>query len=136
MLTLLNLFPDPTSVCVTASLPDGFTLNKDGTTFRYKSRFVVCGYSQRPGIHYERTFSATLRAASFRTLLAIAAGKKMRLIKFDASNAFVQANMDDADVFIPPPKGFETYETVKGKKVSLLLYLKRALYGTKQGLHV
>ena len=73
-----------------------------------------------------------MRATSFRTLLAIAAGKKLRLVQFDVSNAFVQAKMDDADVFIDPPKGFETYETVGGKKIPLLLYLKRALYGTKQ----
>ena len=106
--------------------------NRDGTISRYKSRFVVCGYSQRPGIDYESTFFATLRATSFRTLLVIAAGKKMRLIQFDFSNAFVQAKMDDADVFFDPPKGFETYETVNGKKYPLLLYLKRALYGTKQ----
>ena len=53
--------------------------NRDGTVERFKSRFVVCGYSQRHGIDYDRAFSATLSAATFRTLLAIAAGKKMRV---------------------------------------------------------
>ena len=33
---------------------------------RLKSRFVVCGYSQRQGLDYERAFSATLRAANLR----------------------------------------------------------------------
>ena len=106
--------------------------NKDGTISKLKSRFVVCGYSQREGIDYDRTFSATLRASSFRTLLAIAAGKKLRLMQIDISNAFTQAEMDDADVFVEPPKGFEEYEFVDGKQVSKLLYLQRALYGTKQ----
>ena len=106
--------------------------NRDGTISRFKSRFVVCGYSQRQGVDYDRAFSATLRASSFRTLLAIAAGKKMRLMQFDVSNAFTQANMDDVDVFVEPPKGFETYESIGGKRVSKLLYLRRALYGTKQ----
>ena len=106
--------------------------NRDGTIERFKSRFVVCGYSQRQGVDYDRAFSATLRATSFRTLLAVAAGRKMRLMQFDVSNAFTQASMDDADVFIEPAKGHETWEWIKGKKVSLLLYLKRALYGTKQ----
>jgi hypothetical protein len=107
-------------------------LNRDGTIERFKSRFVVCGYSQKQGIDYDRTFSATLRATSFRTLLAIAAGTKMRLIQFDVSNAFVQAKMDDAQVFIEPPKGHEVWETINGKRVSKLLLLVRALYGTKQ----
>ena len=53
-------------------------------------------------------------------------------MQFDVSNAFTQAKMDDADVFIEPAKGFETWEWINGKKVSMLLYLKRALYGTKQ----
>ena len=106
--------------------------NRDGTVDRFKSRFVVCGYSQRHGIDYDRAFSATLRATTFRTLLSIAAGKKMRLAQFDVSNAFTQADMDDVDVFVEPPLGFEVWERVNGKKVSKLLYLRRALYGTKQ----
>ena len=107
-------------------------LNRDGTVDRFKSRFVVCGYSQRQGIDYDRAFSATMRASSFRTLLAIAAGKKLRLVHFDVSNAFTQANLDDVDLFVEPPKGFEEWETINGKRVSKLLYLRRALYGSKQ----
>ena len=44
---------------------------------------------------YDRAFSATLRGTTFRTLLAIAAGKKLRLMQIDVSNAFSQADMDD-----------------------------------------
>jgi len=107
--------------------------NRDGTIERFKSRFVVCGYSQRQGVDYDRAFSATLRATSFRTLLAVASGKKLRLMQIDVSNAFTQANMDDADVYVEPPKGpYAVWETINGKRVSMLLYLKRALYGTKQ----
>lgn len=106
--------------------------NRDGTIERFKSRFVACGYSQRAGIDYDRVFSATLRGSSFRTLLAIASGKKMRLMQFDVSNAFVQADMDDVDVFLEPAKGFGEYETINGKKVPKPLRLVKALYGTKQ----
>ena len=106
--------------------------DRNGSISRFKSRFVVCGYSQRQGIDYDRAFSATLRATTFRTLLAIAAGKKMRLMQFDVSNAFTQAKMDDVDVYVEPAKGFEVWEWIKGKPYSMLLKLKRALYGTKQ----
>ena len=51
---------------------------------------------------------------------------------FDVSNAFTQASMDEHDVFIEPPKGFEIWEQIGGKWFTKLLYLKRALYGTKQ----
>ena len=118
--------------------------NRDGTISRYKSRFVVCGYSQRQGVDYDRAFSATLRATTFRTLLAISAGRKLRLRQIDVSNAFTQAHMDDVDVFVEPPQGFEDWECCSskhptrtgqckcGKGLSYLLHLKRALYGTKQ----
>lgn len=108
--------------------------NRDGTVERYKSRFVVCGYSQRQGIDYDRAFSATLRSSSFRMLLSIAAGRHLKLTQFDVKNAFTQANMDDVDLFVEPPEGkeFQEFETVNGKQYSKLLYLKRALYGTKQ----
>ena len=51
---------------------------------------------------------------------------------FDVSNAFTQADMDDVDLFVEPPEGFEEWEIIDGKRVSKLLHLRKALYGTKQ----
>lgn len=81
---------------------------------------------------YDRAFSATLRATTFRTLLSIASGKKLKLVQYDVSNAFTQAELDDVDLFVEPPRGFEEWEIIDGKRVSKLLHLKKALYGTKQ----
>ena len=103
--------------------------NRDGTIDRFKARFVVCGYSQQAGIDYDRTFSATMRASSFRTLLAVASALKLRLEHVDVTSAFTQADLDDVDIFINPPRGYET-KGADGKP--LLLQLLRALYGTKQ----
>ena len=103
-------------------------LKKDGTIERLKSRFVVCGYSQIKGHDYTDSFSATLRATSFRLLCAIAAGKKLKLEHFDITNAFTEAKID-AEIYVEPPKGFETYDTAGKPQVLRLL---RALYGSKQ----
>ena len=103
-------------------------LRKDGTIDRFKSRFVVCGYSQVKGHDYTDSFSATLRATSFRLLCAIAAGKKMKLEHFDITNAFTEAKID-AEIYVEPPKGFETYDADGKPQVLRLL---RALYGSKQ----
>ena len=103
--------------------------NRDGTIERRKSRFVVCGYSQVKGKDFERAFSATLRATSFRCLLAIASGRKLQLEHFDVTNAFTQADLDDVDIWVEPPKGFDT---AKDRFGTLVLKLKKALYGTKQ----
>ena len=103
--------------------------NRDGSISRYKARFVVCGYSQIKGLDYEHAFSATLRATSFRTLLAIASGLKLKLGHIDVSNAFTQANLDDVDIWIEAPKGMPIGSDEFGKQI---LKLKRALYGAKQ----
>ena len=49
---------------------------RNGDIEKFKSRFVVCGYSQRQGIDYDRAFSSTLRATTFRCICACAAGEK------------------------------------------------------------
>ena len=89
---------------------------------------MVCGYSQVKGVDYTHSFSATLRATSMRLLLALAAGKKLKLEHFDVTNAFTQSDID-SEIYVEPPKGFEKYDE-NGK--SYVLKLKRALYGTKQ----
>ena len=101
---------------------------RDGTIERFKARFVACGYSQVYGKDFTHTFSATLRATSFRLFLAIAAGRKLQVDQFDVTSAFTQADID-TEIYVDPPKGF----TTKGKdgKPKVLL-LRKALYGTKQ----
>lgn len=60
---------------------NGYTkrnLHKDASLDRFKARFVACGYSQVHGLDYTRSFFATVRAASFRFLVVLAAGTEQR----------------------------------------------------------
>ena len=84
-------------------------VKRDGTIDRFKSRFVVCGYSQIQGVDYTQSFSATLRATSMRTLLALAAGESLSLEHFDVTSAFTQSDIDcDIYVELLPPSGVPT----------------------------
>ena len=85
-------------------------LKRDGTIERFKARFVVRGFSQVKGQDYTESYSATLRATSFRLLMALAAGEKLKCEHFDVKNAFTQSSIDN-EIYVQPPKGFET----KGK---------------------
>ena len=69
-------------------------MNKDGSIERFKSRFVVCGYSHVKDVDYSHSFSATMRATSFRLLMALATQDKLRLEHFDATSAFTQSELD------------------------------------------
>lgn len=103
-------------------------LNKDGSIERFKSRFVVCGYSQVKGLDYFHSFSATMRATSMRILLALASGEKLKLEHFDVTNAFTQSDID-SEIYVDPPKG---YEKIDKDGNPYVLKLKKSLYGTKQ----
>jgi len=102
---------------------------RDGSIERFKARFVVRGFSQVKGVDYYHSFSATLRSTSFRILMSMAAGEKLRLEHFDVTNAFTEAEIDSL-IFIEPPEGFYKEKMRDGKPP--VLKLKRALYGTKQ----
>jgi len=44
----------------------------DGTLERYKARWVLRGFTQRPGIDFDETFSPVVKPATVRTVLSIA----------------------------------------------------------------
>ena len=63
--------------------------NPDGSIERYKVRLVAKGFSQRPGYDYVETFAPTVRMATIRTVLALAALEDLELHSLDISQAFI-----------------------------------------------
>jgi hypothetical protein len=47
----------------------------DGTFDRYKAHWVLRGFTQRPGVDYDETFSPVVKPAIVRTVLALAASR-------------------------------------------------------------
>ena len=79
------------------------------------------------GVDYDKSFSSTMRATTFRALMAIAATRNLRAEHIDVSNAFCQAELDGVSIWVEPPRGFGG---LCGKGFGLRLL--KALYGTKQ----
>jgi hypothetical protein len=42
------------------------------TLERYKARWVLRGFTQRPGVDYDETFSPVVKLATVRTVLSLA----------------------------------------------------------------
>lgn len=100
---------------------------RDGSVEEFKARWVGCGYSQIPGIDFDATYASTLRGASFRLLVAVAALNRWHLSLVDVIKAFTQAPID-GDIYVEQPHGF-----VEPGKVCKL---RMALEGLKQSGHL
>ncbi|MFM2290751.1 MAG: hypothetical protein RIS29_564, partial [Bacteroidota bacterium] len=102
--------------------------NVDGSVSRFKARLVARGFTQRYGIHYDKTFSPVVKIQSVRTLLAAAFLAKMHIHVFDIDVAYLNGEMDIVN-YMKMPQGFEQYNE-KGEP--MVCNLKKGLYGTKQ----
>ena len=93
--------------------------NPNGEVVRYKSRFVVKGFMQRPGVDYDEVFSPTIRGEQIRMMVGIGAkhmGARRKLTgkmqitilgKGDVSNAYLTAPLpEDEDVLFELPRGY------------------------------
>ena len=98
----------------------------DGSIERYKARLVAQGFSQKQGLDYDETFSPVIRFESFRSLIAVAVQKRLKLHQLDITAAFLNGHLEEK-VFMKQPEGF----VVEGKE-DLVCKLKMSLYGLKQ----
>lgn len=66
----------------------------DGKLQKYKARLVAQGFSQKYGIDYDEVFAPVARQTTFRTLLAVAASRNMKVHHFDAKTAFLNGELE------------------------------------------
>ena len=98
-----------------------YKFDDQGYLTKYKARLCVRGDFQKT---QRDTYAATLTARIFRVLIALVCAFDLETRQYDAINAFVNSEIDEA-IYIRPPDGWT------GEK-NVLLLLLRALYGLKQ----
>ena len=106
--------------------------NENNDIIRYKARLVVQGFSQRPGIDYEETYSPVMDAITFRFLISLAVSEELDMRLMDVITAYLYGSID-SDIHMKIPEGFKLHEAVSTKPRSMLsIKLQRSLYGLKQ----
>jgi hypothetical protein len=64
-------------------------LRADGTLDRYKARWVLRGFTQRPRVDYDETFNPVVKLATIHTVLATIVSHTWAIQQLDVKNAFL-----------------------------------------------
>ena len=90
------------------------------------------GFSQRPGINYEETYSPVMDAITFRYLISLTVSEGLDMRLMDVVTAYLYGSLD-ANVYMKIPEGFTLPEAMNSKPRSTYsIKLQRSLYGLKQ----
>ena len=71
----------------------------DGSVYKYKSRFVSCGFSKKEGIDYEDTFSIVNRYTIIRSIISLASVLGWKLHQMDVKTPFLNSEVEE-EVYI------------------------------------
>ena len=99
---------------------------------RYKARLVAQGFSQRPGIDYEETYSPVMDATTFRFLISLSILEGLRMNLMDVVTAYLYGSLDK-DIYIKIPDGLKMPEAYSSRPREIYsIKLRRSLYRLKQ----
>jgi hypothetical protein len=101
-------------------------LRADGTLDRYKARWVLRGFTQCPGVDYDKTFIPDVKPATVCTVLTTAVSRDWPLQWLDVKNAFLYGTLSET-VFCYQPTGF-----ADPAHADSVCHLYKSLYGLKQ----
>jgi hypothetical protein len=98
---------------------------------RYKVRLVAQGFTQRPEIDFQFTYSRVMDSGTFRYLLGMAVQYSLDTQLLDVVTAYLYGPLD-AHIYIKPPPEFLTQPLPEDKPGAYSgLRLQKALYGLK-----
>ena len=98
----------------------------EGTLDRYKACWVLRGFTQRPSVNYDETFSLVVKPATVRTVLSLALSRSWPVHQLDVKNAFLHGTLLET-VYCTQSAGF-----VDSNRPDMVCRLNKSLYGLKR----
>jgi hypothetical protein len=97
----------------------------DGTLKHYKARWVLRGFTQRPCVDYDETFSPVVKHATVRTVLSLVLSRSWPVHQLDVKNVFLYGTLSET-MYCSQPAGF-----VDSSHSDMVCRLNKSLYGLK-----
>jgi len=104
--------------------------NENNKVVRYKARLVAEGFTQRPGVDFNETYSPVMSGITFRYLISLAVQKRLSMQLMDVVTAYLYGSLD-SDLYMKVPDGISIPNQGTNRNM-YCVKLKRSLYGLKQ----
>ena len=104
--------------------------NEKNEVVRYKAQLIAQGFSQRPGIDYDETYSHVMDMFTFRFLISLVLFEKLEMRLMDIVTAYLYGSLD-SDIYMKIPEGFKMSDACTPRNL-FSIKLQRSLYGLKQ----
>lgn len=98
-----------------------------GEEIKKKARLCVRGDLQKEA-EYTETYTPTSRFNTLRTLISIVCQENLKLVQFDVKGAFCVSQIEDKDIYIQLPPGYEAPEGYVAKLACCLYGLQDSAY--------
>jgi len=110
--------------------------NENGEIARYKARFVAQGFSQRPEMEFNETYSLAVDATTFRYLISLIAHEWLNLHMMDIVTAYLYGSLD-SDIYMKLPEGYNFPDgNSSDTRENYSVKLNKSVYGLKQSGHM
>ena len=97
--------------------------NENGKVVIYKAQLVAQGFSQRPDIDYEYTYSPVVDAITFRYLINMTVHEKLEMSLMDVVTTYLYSSLDH-NIFMKIPKTLKVPEAYKNSKEGCSIKLR------------
>ncbi|KAM1061302.1 hypothetical protein FF1_025819 [Malus domestica] len=106
--------------------------NEKNEIVQYKALLVAQGFSQRPGIDYEETYSSVIDVITFCYLISLVVSEKLNMQLTDVVTAYLYEDLD-TKIYMKVSEGIPLTGSNSSRPWNTLsIRLKRSLYGLKQ----
>ena len=110
--------------------------NENDEIIRYKTQLVAQGFSQRPGIDYEETYSPVMHAITLWYLISLTVSEGLDMCLMDVVTTYLYESID-TDIYMKILEGFKLPEATNPKPRNMYsIKLRRSLYELKQSRRI